>query len=538
MRRILFSLFALFILALPAAARAANAYDILFNPKNLWLNTARPVTAADAKGRLVLLDFWTYGCINCMQVVPDLKALEAHYGDKLLIIGVHSAKFVGERDSDRILAAAKRFGITHPVINDSSFDVWEGFKVDAWPTLVLIGGDGVEINRYAGEGHRADIEADINKSLDSLTGSATKVADLQMKVEDKSILSFPSRLGFASDTPWGELLFVADSGHNRILGVALDGTIKVTIGQGAEGMKNGSFELATFNHPRGFGVAKNGIYVADTSNHLIRFIDFQQKLVSTVAGTGKQGNDRGVSDAAPLETSLASPWDVKMLADGKSLVIAMAGLHQLWLLDTAKNTISTLAGSGREDIADGNANDAALAQPSGLSPLGNTIYFVDAESSALRSLKFGTVSTQIGTGLFDFGKIDGSYPKALLQHAQGLDANAGRIVIADTYNNALRLYDITDGRLSTIALKDGELQEPGDVLQLNGKIYVADTNHNRIAVVDDKAGEDAAKAMAEKVMTTHKDLVGMGVWAPAVVTTLALKQPGAEPMKKAKKKGK
>ncbi len=512
MRRLLFSFFALVLLALPLHAQAANGHDILFNPKNLWLNTARPLTVDDAKGRLVLLDFWTYGCINCMQVVPDLKALEAHYGDKLLIIGVHSAKFVGERDSDRILAAAKRFGITHPVINDSSFDVWEGFKVDAWPTMVLLDGNGVEINRYAGEGHRADIEADINKSLDGLSGNATSLATLKMKADDKTVLSFPSRLGFAPDTPWGELLFVADSGHNRLLGVTLDGTIKVTIGQGAEGMKNGSFDQATFNHPRGFGVAKGGIYVADTSNHLIRYIDFAQKLVSTVAGTGKQGDDRGVADAAPLETSLASPWDVKMLADGKSLVIAMAGLHQLWLLDTKANTLSTLAGSGREDITDGNANDAALAQPSGLSPLGNTLYFVDAESSALRSLKFGTVSTQIGTGLFDFGKIDGAYPKALLQHAQGLDADASRIVIADTYNNSLRIYEIAEGKLSTIPLKDGELQEPGDVLQLNGKIYVADTNHNRIAVVDDKA---------------------------ATATTLELKQAGAAtpaaPVKKAKK---
>jgi len=505
MRRIILSFLLAAFLLLPVAARAGagvDGYATLFTPTTPWINTARPLTADDAKGRLVLLDFWTYGCINCMQIVPDLKALEAKYGDKLLVIGVHSAKFAGERGDERIAAAAKRFGITHAVINDSSFNIWEAYKVEAWPTQILLDDHGLELNRYAGEGHRAEIAADIDRAIPNIATTSAPITGVKMAAAEKTTLSFPGRLGFAPETPWGELLFIDDAGHNRLLGVTLKGDIKVTIGSGAEGRADGDFATATFNHPRGFGLGNNGIYVADTSNHLIRFIDFKTKTVSTVAGTGMQGNDRSVSNDNALETALASPWDVKMLADGHTLMIAVAGLHQLWTYDTVKKTVSTAAGSGREDIKDGDADDAALAQPSGLSPDGNTLYFVDAESSALRALKFGQVSTLVGTGLFDFGLVDGTYPKALLQHAQGLDVNAGRIAIADTYNNAVRLYDLKTSELSTVKLKDGTLEEPGDVLQLNGKIYVADTNHNRIAIVDDKAGTAETLNITEAAKTS------------------------------------
>ncbi len=487
--------FALLLLTVAVPARAEDTpYDILFNGKQEWLNTARPVTAEDAKGRAVLLDFWTYGCINCMQVVPDLKALEQQFGDRLLVIGVHSAKFAGERGNDRILAAAKRFGITHPVINDSAFHVWDAFRVDAWPTLILLGPDGKEVNRYAGEGHKDEIASDISKALENASAAAP-IQGLKMKEEDKSTLSFPARLGFADTTPWGELIFVADTGHNRLLGFDMKGNVKVTIGAGAEGAVDGDFSKATFNHPRGFGIAKDGIYIADTGNHLIRYADFKAKTVARVAGTGERGTDRDASNDDALKTAIASPWDAKMLPDGKTLVIAMAGLHQLWTLDTDKKTLSVLAGTGAEDIKDGAASDAALAQPSGLSIMGNDIYFVDAESSSLRVLKDGQVKTLIGTGLFDFGIVDGKYPRALMQHAQGLDAQPGRIVVADTYNNALRLYNLEDQTLSTIKLPKDALAEPGDVMQLNGKLWVADSTHNGITIVDEKAGTAEAFAL-------------------------------------------
>jgi thiol-disulfide isomerase/thioredoxin len=475
-------------LSLPARADSgAASYEALFNKKNVWLNTTRPLTADDAKGRMVLLDFWTYGCINCMQIVPDLKALEKQFGEKLLIIGVHSAKFAGERGNRRIEAAAKRFGLSHPVINDSDFSVWKAFSAQAWPTLVVLDDKGDIVSTYAGEGHRDDLARDIAAGIKKIVPvkTMTKLSALEEKSKDTGMLSFPSRLGFAPNSPWGDLIFIADSGHNRLLGITLGGTVKVTIGSGREGSRDGSFDAATFNHPRGFGVTKDGLYVADTSNHLIRYVDFAKKTVTRVAGTGKQGYDRRVKDADALATPLASPWDAKMMADGETLAIAMAGLHQIWMLNTVTHKITAAIGTGREDIQDGAAADAALAQTSGLSVLGDTLYFVDAETSSLREVtREGAVKTLVGTGLFDFGLVDGVYPKAQLQHAQGLDADSGRIIVADTYNNALRLYDLTSGKLSTLKLPGHALTEPGDVLQLNGKIFVADTNDNAIKVVN------------------------------------------------------
>ncbi len=488
MRTLFFALILFFSCAPAFAYDAVEGHKVLFDPKVEWLNTARPLKTEDAAGRIVLLDFWTYGCINCMHIVPDLKKLEAEFDEKLLVIGVHSAKFAGEKGSARILSAAKRFGITHPVINDSSFDVWDSFHVNAWPTLVLLDGKGAELERYSGEGHYEDIKDDIADNLSSATGAAAPLKSLQAEKDKTSTLLFPARLGFASDTPWGELLFVTDSGHNRLLGMTVDGKVKITIGSGAEGAQDSDFSKASFHNPRGFGIVKGGIYVADTENHLIRFIDFDKKTVTTVAGTGKQGYERKAKSEAALETPISSPWDVKIMPDKKTLAIAMAGTHQLWTYDTVEKTVSVLAGTGKEFIDDGDAASSSLSQPSGLAPWGDTLYFLDAETSSLRALKFGQVSTLVGTGLFDFGLIDGSYPKSRMQHAQGLDVDAGRIVIADTYNNAIRLYDTATGVLSTLKTAPDALDEPGDVLQLNGKIFVADTNHNRIAVADPKTG--------------------------------------------------
>jgi thiol-disulfide isomerase/thioredoxin len=462
------------LLCLIAAPARADNYDVLFG-KTMWLNTSRPVTAEDAKGRAVLLDFWTYGCINCMQVVPELKALEKEFGDKLLVIGVHSAKFVGERDSDRIQAAAKRFGITHPVINDSEFKVWNAMGVKAWPTLVLLGPDGKEVGRYAGEGNKDAIAAEIKK----LPLTDTKAAVLEMKTEKKNGVSFPARVKYAMSTPKGDMLLVADTGHNRILGMSLGSADQpgegiVEIGSGEEGHEDGPIKSATFNHPRGMVSTTSGIYVADTGNHLLRYIDLKENIVTTVAGTGERGLYPQVKDRPALEIPLASPWDIALMPDEKTLVIAMAGLHQLWTYDIEKKTVSTLAGTGAEGIKDGPANEASLAQPSGLALKENAIYFVDAESSALRVLKNGKIETLIGTGLFDFGKVDGTYPKAMMQHPQGISISGDTIYIADTYNNDIRIYDIPSGQLSSKDAK--KLTEPADYLMRGKTTVTADGN--------------------------------------------------------------
>lgn len=484
---------AMAMLAFPPAAAAAARdgraiHEMLATGgKGGWLHTPRPLTAADMKGRLVLLDFWTYGCINCMHVVPDLAYLEETFGPRLLVVGVHSAKFDAEQGNDRIEAAARRFGLRHPVINDSDYAIWKAMKVRAWPTLVLLGPDGDEIGRYVGEGHRDRIAADILGHIGTARNDSALPAPAAAG-NDGGLLSFPARLAHAAETPWGPLLFIADSGHHRILGVDGDGTIRVKIGNGARGLKDGTLADAQFNHPRGMAIMNGFLYIADTDNHAIRRADLKAGTVATVAGTGEKGYERHLRAANARATALASPWDVEPMADGR-LAIAHAGTHQLWAYDAERKTLSVIAGNGGEDVKDGRADRAELAQPSGLSQEGGTLFFVDAESSALRALTpDGRVETLVGTGLFDFGMADGAYPKAMMQHPQGLSADRDRIIVADTYNNAVRVYDRAARTLATLPLRGGGLNEPGDVLPQGGRIYIADTNAHDIKILDSGTG--------------------------------------------------
>lgn len=459
-------------------AEAAGIETLATGGNGGWVNTARPLTVDDFKGRVILLDFWTYGCINCMHVIPDLDYLEKKF-PQLLVIGVHSAKYKGEGLNERIRAAAERFGIHHPVMNDNNFAVWDSFGVHAWPTLILLDDKGAEISRYAGEGHRGDLEDDIAKALEKMP--AVKAGSLVAAAQDSGVLSFPSHITHAANTPWGALFFVSDTSHNRIIGFDAARNIKVTIGSGEAALKDGDFKTAAFSHPRGMVVVGDTLYVADTDNHALRGVDLKAGTVKTLAGDGTRGR------------KIASPWDVEPMADGKTLAVAMAGTHQLYLYEMDGGDMDVLAGSGREDIDDDTAGDAKLAQPSGLSRQGDTLYFVDAETSSLRQLAGGEVKTLIGTGLFDFGFKDGAYPSAMLQHAQGLFVLGDKIYIADTYNDALRVYDLKTKTLSTLALTGEKLSEPGDVFVLDGKAYVTDTGHHRIVAVG--LGDGAAQEL-------------------------------------------
>ena len=423
---------------------------------------------------------------------PDLAALEKQFGDKLLIVGVHSAKFQGEKGSDRILAAAQRFGLKHPVINDSDFRIWNNFNVEAWPTLILINDKGDVLRSWAGEGHRAEIAKAVSDAIGNPTIAPYKAAAFVRPDDNNGILSFPSRLAY---DPASRQFFAADTGHNRIVGFLADGTVNFVIGTGAAGTNDGAYAVAQFDHPRGVAFMNGNLYVADTGNNEIRRVDFGLRSVATVAGTGALGSEPVRGTVAAKSASLASPWDIESAPDGKSVYIAMAGRHQIVAYDPAKQTLAPAAGSGAEGIRDGDAQSAALAQPSALSAQGDTLFFADAESSSLRAFRGGKVTTLIGTGLFDFGLVDGTYPKAMLQHAQGLFAAAGKIYLADTYNNAIRVYDRRTKTLSTLKLPAGALKEPGDVLPVGDLLYIADADDHAVKVVNLANGALSALAL-------------------------------------------
>jgi thiol-disulfide isomerase/thioredoxin len=461
-----------------------------------WLNTDRPLRMKDLRGKIVMLDFWTYCCINCMHIIPDLKRLEKKYPNELVVIGVHSAKFTTEKESENIRQAILRYRIEHPVVNDRDMVIWSMYGARAWPTVVLIDPNGKVVGAMSGEGIYEPFDRAIQELIarHDPRGEIDRTP-LQLKLErektPRGILEFPGKV--LADERSGQL-FIADSGNNRLVVLSLkDGALKAVIGSGEEGYKDGSFDEAQFRHPQGMAYRNNRLYVADTENHAIRLIDFEKRTVSTIAGTGKQMRFWGEGGAA-RETDLSSPWDVVLVGD--TLYIAMAGVHQLWRLDLRRGVVEPHAGSGREARFDAPLRQAALAQPSGITTDGKRLYFADSESSSLRAADIdpnGRVDTLVGGDLFDFGDIDGEGRRARLQHPLGVVYHKGVIYVADTYNNKIKRYDLATGRIETFlgdgtaGLRDGErptFDEPGGVSIAGDKLYIADTNNHAVRIAD------------------------------------------------------
>jgi thiol-disulfide isomerase/thioredoxin len=469
-----------------------------------WLNASGPISIKDLKGKIVLVDFWTYCCINCMHVLPDLKYLEKKYPKELVVIGVHSAKFDNEKDTENIRRAVQRYEIEHPVVNDADMTLWRSFGVRAWPTLVLLDPEGKYLGSISGEGNRELLETIIDKLIVYHKAKGTlDETPVQFNLESAKLkptpLRFPSKV--LADAEGGRL-FIADTNHNRIVVTSLDGTLQQVIGSGLRGKKDGSFAEAQFDHPHGMELVGQKLYVADTENHMVRTVDLEKKTVTTLMGTGEQARRPGLNGRTSLrKTALNSPWAL-VAVDGR-LYIAMAGPHQIWSHKLGGNRVSVFSGSGREDIVDGSHQEAALAQPSGIVTDGKSLYFVDSEGSSIRRADTkanGGVKTLIGPAdlpsgrLFEFGDIDGVGSKARLQHPIGIAYNNKAIYVADSYNHKIKRLDHTAaGWKVTTLLGTGkrgdkldpiQFSEPEGLSVAGGKLFIADTNNHRICVAD------------------------------------------------------
>lgn len=418
-----------------------------------------------------------------------MRELEERYGPELVVVGVHSGKFIAERDTANIRDALARLDVAHPVVNDRQFRTWRAYAVQAWPTLVLVDPEGRVVAEHAGE-----VEAEaLVPVLDDVIGRARDRGTLVTTPlpipapeppEAGGALRFPAKV--LAD-PAGGRLCIADTGHHRILVVRLDGgggagEVEASIGAGVAGFRDGAFGEVAFDHPHGIALAGERLYVADTRNHAIRLIDLGAERVETVAGTGELG--MGLATGGPArEVPLRSPWDV--LPVGDAVYIAMAGSHQIWRYDPRTEEITPWAGSGAEELHDDVRAMAALAQPSGLTTDGRRLYFADSESSAVRfaGLEWdGRVGTIVGTGLFDFGDRDGIGDEVRLQHPQGIAWHDGVLYLADTYNGKVKRVDPDRRAAETWLGNGGELREPGGIAIAGGRVYIADTNHHRIAV--------------------------------------------------------
>lgn len=462
-----------------------------------WLNTTGPLKMADLRGKVVLLDFWTFCCINCIHILPDLERLEKKYPNELVVIGVHSAKFNAEKETGNIREAILRYHIEHPVVNDANHRIWNAYGVNSWPTFWLIDPEGNVVGHTSSEGQYELLDKVIGKLIESHRQKKTlNTKPIRVSLERDKVVAqgnMPPLLypGKIHADPAHNRLFIADSSNHRIVITDLDGKKLDVAGKGTSGNTVGGFDQAQFNDPQGMALMGDTLYIADRKNHQIKALDLKQRQVRTVAGTGIQTHDRRGGPA--LQTGLNSPWDILLLKD--QLYIAMAGHHQIWQLDLARNQLSPFAGNGRENIVDGDLEHSSFAQPSGLASDGSTLYVADSEVSAVRAITLGKqneVKSLIGSGLFDFGDKDGTGNNVQLQHCLGVAMWQGNVLIADTYNNKIKLLEPKTRQVLTY-IGDGtpgntdqppRFNEPAGIHVVGNKAYIADTNNHLVRVID------------------------------------------------------
>jgi thiol-disulfide isomerase/thioredoxin len=460
---------------------------------DVWLNTGgRPLKLAELRGRVVLLDFWTSGCVNCLHVLDELRPLEAEFADVLVTIGVHSPKFLHEGEAAAIASAVRRYEVHHPVLNDPEMTTWSQYAVKAWPTLVIVDPEGYVVHVAAGEGHGEALRqviADLVMKHDA-KGTLRRGGNLYVPAEEqRNELRFPSK---AVQTAEGRIL-VADTGNHSIVEFASDGeTVIRRFGSGERGSADGAFDRASFTEPAGIVLLPNDIaqrvgyhaVVADTAGHLLRGLDLNVGKVSTVAGTSKQWRN-GPDTGNALDVDLTSPWDVVWWAPAGGIVVAMAGNHTLSLFDPLTGQIRRFAGMTVEGLRDGLVDEAFFAQTSGFAATPEKLWLADAETSALRWIEPDgegfAVHTAVGVDLFSFGHSDGRAESALLQHPLGVAVlDDGTIAVADTYNGAIRRYDPLTREVSTIATG---LAEPSGLLLHEGVLLVVESAGHRLVPV-------------------------------------------------------
>jgi thiol-disulfide isomerase/thioredoxin/sugar lactone lactonase YvrE len=462
-----------------------------------WLNTGgRSLDLADLRGRVVVVDFWTFCCVNCLHVLDELRPVEARFPDALTIVGVHSPKFEHEADPDALAAAVERYAVHHPVLDDPELVTWRAYTARAWPTLVVIDPEGYIVASMSGEGHGPGLAALVAQLIEEHAAKGTLQRGDDPYVPPPAgdtALRFPGKVAVLPD---GSVI-VSDTANHEVVHLEADlETERARWGGPDDFAEPQGVLLAPPELADRLGV---DLLVADSVNHQIKGIRFSDGSIHVLAGTGEQLRERTGGGPA-LEQSLSTPWDLAWF-DGR-VVIAMAGTHQLWAwtpADTIEGgAVEVLAGTTNEGLRDGPVLDAWFAQPSGLatSADGMRLWVADSETSALRSLHRGddgqlVVESHVGTGLFDFGHRDGDAGQALLQHPLGVAVLPdGSVAVSDTYNGAIRRYDPSSGQVTTLAQG---LAEPSDaVIETD-----ADAGETRLLVVESAAHRLTRVALPE-----------------------------------------
>jgi thiol-disulfide isomerase/thioredoxin len=448
-----------------------------------WINTKQPLRIEEFKGHPILLDFWTFCCINCIHILPDLKKLEQEFSTQgLVVIGVHSAKFSHEQDYQNILQACHRNHVNHPVVVDENMQIWKSYAIRSWPSFVLIDSNGDIFFTASGEGKYELLREQVLKLLENTSLPEIKLSQWET-IEDKINLRYPIKT-VATEIEEGRNYFISDSYNNRIVQLNDKAQFVTSFGEGI------------LKSPQGLCVWKNELLVCDTENHRIVAFDLMgtpQRKYRILAGKGNPGFFDAKSEYDAKLAPLNSPADICIW--GNNLAIACSGSHQIVIYSPRSDSIVHIAGSGREDILDGAAPLAALAQPTGVCAISDDkLAFTDSETSSLRSLEKNwndtgktVITTLVGEGLFEFGFKNGQSSEARLQHPLSCawSPETRNLYIADTYNNAVRIYSLELDFLGTLELSE-ILNEPSGISWYQGDLIITNCNANNFFIVKEK----------------------------------------------------
>jgi len=461
-----------------------------------WFNTDAPVKLAEQLGRVVLLNFCAFSSLPSREIQQDLYTLGLRYRKDLVILGIHSPRYPGEAGPVHLRQSIDRYRGTYPMAQDTELKLWHLYGIKHLPTQVLIDRDGYVAGTFSGGWHPEQLEQVIRYQCDKqsdIPPRALTSFPKERSVSRSGILSFPTRIAVA-----GSRMYIADSGNNRILVTTHAGSVLQQYG-GEEGFMDGDGELAAFNNPQGMVLEDEFLYVADTGNHAVRRIHTRTNDVDTIAGNGKVAlGDNSLSED-PLACSLNAPSDLAM-KDGM-LYIAMTGANQVWRLSLFDNQLEVFSGSGEAGLVDGPSSRAAYAQPCALAVIGQTLYVVDADAGAVRSVDAatGAVKTLVGQDLYKFGNRNGTGRDALMQFPQDIEADPRHrlLWVADAYNNKIRMIRLDNQFVSSPALDCG-LNEPGGLAFHNDSLYIANTNAHEILCMNPNNGHTTRLNVAEE----------------------------------------
>lgn len=446
-----------------------------------WIN-GDPLQMSEQRGRVVALVFWSASSAYCQNLLVELSAIATRHADGLTVVAVHTPKFEAERDARIPLKALNRMGCRLPVVQDKLFLLWQHFEILAWPTVVLIGADGRVQQRFVGDHQRQLIDAAVQSLLDE-AGAQQRVFGVQpfaYKPEPRMPLLFPSGIAVGPSH-----LYIADSGHHRVLECTHDGRILRTFGSGTPDYADGNSAECSFHSPRGLHLTRDALLVADTGNHALRRIALLNGETDTVVGTGQRRQPDEGPGSSPTTTALDTPWGVTGSHD--KLYISLAGAQQIWEYDQVGRSLRVLAGSGQIGFADGAGERAMLAQPSGMALVQQSLYVADSAASAIRNVHIaaGQIHSLIGHGLFEFGCQDGARQSGLLQYPLdiAMDPKQAQLWIADTYNNQIRALRLGGGELRTLQL-DYVLHEPAAIAAGADALWLANSHSHEVLRID------------------------------------------------------